>query len=67
LSKIRARTLILAGRTDHMNCGADYAEEMRQGIAGSRVVVLERSGHMAHVEEPEAFAAAVREFLAARR
>jgi pimeloyl-ACP methyl ester carboxylesterase len=38
---------------------------MRRGIAESRVVTFERSGHMPQVEETEAFVAAVRDFLAA--
>jgi proline iminopeptidase len=64
LSRIRAPTLILVGRHD-FNCGPTSAEEMRRGIAESRVVTFERSGHMPQVEETEAFVAAVRDFLAA--
>lgn len=64
LSRIRAPTLILVGRHD-FNCGPTYAEELRRGIAESRVVTFERSGHMPQVEETEAFVAAVRDFLAA--
>ena len=64
LSRIRAPTLILVGRHD-FNCGPTYAEEMRRGITGARVVTFERSGHMPQVEETEAFVAAVRDFLAA--
>ncbi len=66
LSGIRAQTLVLTGRHD-VNCGPRFAEELRQGIAGARVQVFERSGHTAHVEEPQAFAAAVRDFVTAAR
>lgn len=34
------------------------------GIPDSRLVVFERSGHFAHLEEPEAFARAVVDFVA---
>jgi pimeloyl-ACP methyl ester carboxylesterase len=32
---------------------------MHEGIANSELVVLEESGHLPHVEEPEAFFEAV--------
>jgi len=66
LSRIMAPTLVLTGRRDWV-CGPRYAEELRQGIAGARLQVFERSGHFAHVEEPEAFAAAVRAFVTSAR
>lgn len=34
------------------------------GIAGSKLVVLEHSGHMGHLEEPAEHGRAIREFLA---
>lgn len=39
------------------------AEELRDGIPGAKLVVLERSGHFAPLEEPEAFREAVFDFL----
>ena len=62
LGEIRVPTLILAGRKDFV-CSVRWAEAIHAGIAGSRLVVLERSGHMLHVEEPEAYAGAIRELL----
>jgi pimeloyl-ACP methyl ester carboxylesterase len=38
-------------------------EEMRKAIRGSKFVILEHSAHFGPIEEPEAFLAAVREFL----
>lgn len=38
-------------------------ELLVQGIEGSEWVVLENSSHLAHVEEPEAYFALVRQFL----
>ncbi len=64
LSRIQAPTLVLTGRKDWA-CGPRDAEELRQGIARARMQVFERSGHFAHVEEAEAFAAAVRAFVTA--
>ena len=42
-------------------------EEIAHAIADSRLVRLEHSSHMGHIEEPEAFAAAIRAFLPAGR
>ena len=36
---------------------------LHDGIPESRLVLLTRSGHMGHVEEPNAFAGAIREFM----
>jgi proline iminopeptidase len=36
---------------------------MHEGIPNSELVIFERSGHAAHVEEPEAFFDAVRGWL----
>jgi pimeloyl-ACP methyl ester carboxylesterase len=40
------------------------AEATAAGIPGARLVVFEHSGHMSFAEEPEAYRAAVREFVA---
>ena len=62
LAEIRAPTLILHGREDQ-RVPLERAEELRRGIAGSRLVVLEDCGHWPHVEQRAAFVAAVKEFL----
>jgi len=38
---------------------------MHRDIPGSRLVSFDRSGHFAHLEEPEAFAAAIGKFVSA--
>ncbi|WP_370542247.1 alpha/beta fold hydrolase [Amycolatopsis sp. FDAARGOS 1241] len=43
-------------------CGVHWVEALHDGIAGSRLVIFERSGHFGHLEEPAAFAGAVVEF-----
>jgi pimeloyl-ACP methyl ester carboxylesterase len=62
LGKIAAPALILAGRHDFV-CAPPFSEELAAGIRGSRLTVFERSGHFAHLEEPEAFARAIAGFL----
>jgi proline iminopeptidase len=62
LEEIASPTLVLAGRYDR-TCIAQAAEAMAKGIAGSELVVFERSGHMTFVEEPDLFVAVVRSFL----
>lgn len=59
-------TLVLVGRHDVI-CGPRWAEELHTLIPGSRLAVLEDSGHLGHVEEPEAFARAVRGFVESTR
>lgn len=61
LPSIRARTLVLVGRKDFVT-SVEMATILDAAIPDSTLVVLERSGHMGHIEEPEAFARAVVEF-----
>jgi proline-specific peptidase len=61
LGRIDVPTLITVGLYDEI--APSCAETMRAGIPGSRVVVFEQSSHVAHLEEPEAYAATLREFL----
>lgn len=53
LPQISARSLIIAGAKDSIPVAK--AEEMKQGIRNARLVVFEKSGHFAPLEEPEAF------------
>jgi pimeloyl-ACP methyl ester carboxylesterase len=62
LGEIVAPVLIIAGRHDFI-CGARWARMLHEGISGSRLVVLEDSGHMGHIEQPREFDRAVGEFL----
>ncbi|MDG4759104.1 alpha/beta hydrolase [Micromonospora sp. WMMD710] len=58
LPKIAARTVIVTGRHDFI-CGPVWAEMLHEGIAGSRLVILENSGHFGQIEEPDEFLEAV--------
>ncbi len=63
LPTIRVPTLLLYGEEDARSPLA-VAEEMHMRIPGSTLVVLPGVGHMSNLEAPEAFNAAVRDFLA---
>jgi proline-specific peptidase len=62
LGEIRERTLITVGKYDELS--PTCAETLRHGIGGSRVVEFAHSSHTAHLEETQAYLAAVRAFLA---
>lgn len=66
LPELTVPTLVLVGRHD-MICGPRWARELHALIPRSQLVVLEDSGHLGHVEEPEAFASAVRAFAESTR
>ncbi|MFF3568143.1 alpha/beta fold hydrolase [Nocardia jiangxiensis] len=59
-------TLVVVGSFDVI-CGPRWGRELHELIPDSRLVVLERSGHLGHLEEPERFAEAIREFVLASK
>jgi pimeloyl-ACP methyl ester carboxylesterase len=64
LREISSPTLILTGREDFF-CPPAHAERLHAGIAGSRLVIFERSGHYPFAEENGAFQDVVRTWLPA--
>ncbi|ROO87743.1 pimeloyl-ACP methyl ester carboxylesterase [Actinocorallia herbida] len=54
--------LVIVGRHDVI-CGVRWGRELHELIPGSRLLILENSGHLGHVEEPALFADAVRSFV----
>ncbi|MBX9700776.1 MAG: alpha/beta hydrolase [Acetobacteraceae bacterium] len=60
--RIAAPTLLIAGEKDPL-APPKTMERMQAQIAGSRLVVLPGAGHLAHLEYPDAFNAALRGFL----
>jgi pimeloyl-ACP methyl ester carboxylesterase len=62
LPTIDVPTLLLYGEEDQRS-PVSVGEEMRARIPGSTLVVLPEVGHMSNVETPDAFNAAVGEFL----
>jgi proline iminopeptidase len=62
LGRIRASTLVVTGRDDFV-CGPAAAAAPVEGIPGAELVLLERAGHFAFLEQPDAFRTAVQTFL----
>jgi pimeloyl-ACP methyl ester carboxylesterase len=60
--RIAAPTLIVWGKSDSIIAAA-YAEEFAKRIAGARINVIERAGHLPHLEQGEAVTKMVRAFL----
>jgi pimeloyl-ACP methyl ester carboxylesterase len=61
LATLPVPTLVLVGRHD-LICGPRWAQELHELIPNSRLVRLEDSGHLGHVEQPEEFVSAVTTF-----
>jgi proline iminopeptidase len=62
LASLNIPTLVSTGRFD-ANVAPRTSWKVHQAIKGSRFVVWERSGHYPMVEQPEQFAAVIKEFL----
>jgi proline iminopeptidase len=65
IKKFRMPVLVMTGRYD-MNVAPVVAWKIHKAIPGSRLVIIDRSGHLPFYEEPERFKQAVEEFLNAR-
>jgi pimeloyl-ACP methyl ester carboxylesterase len=63
LGSVTHPVLVLGGRHDR-TCSAEGVAAVAAGIPGAELVMLEHSGHMTFVEEPDAYRDAVRRFLA---
>ncbi|HLK11522.1 MAG TPA: alpha/beta fold hydrolase [Candidatus Binatia bacterium] len=64
LGTLRVPTAVLHGRADALFPLA-HAEHLAKDVPGATLRVFEASGHSPHLEEPEAFNAALTELLAA--
>lgn len=62
LPKIDCPTLVVAGAQDTFT-PVETLREIRRGIPGSRFEIIENAGHVPPVEQPERFAAVLRESL----
>jgi len=62
LYRVKCPTLIVWGDSDRL-FPLDYARAYHEAIPGSKLVILEKCGHLPPIEKPEEFAATVREFL----
>lgn len=64
LSWIDVPTIVVCGRQDALT-PLFYAEEMAAGIRGSRLIVVENSGHLPPLEQPDEVNRILREWLTA--
>ncbi|WP_028134473.1 alpha/beta fold hydrolase [Bradyrhizobium japonicum] len=62
LSAITCPTLVLTGDADNTIPNA-FSKEMAEAIAGARLVILDRCGHLPQAEQPDATARALTEWL----
>jgi proline-specific peptidase len=61
LGEIQVPTLVLSGKYDEATPA--IAATIQRGIPGAEAVLFEKSSHLPHLEEPEAYFAAVEKFL----
>jgi proline iminopeptidase len=61
LSTIKVPTLLIVG--DHDESDPSMSQTMHEKIAGSKLVILPKSGHMTFVDQPGMFEKSVEEFL----
>ncbi|WP_193783242.1 alpha/beta hydrolase [Streptomyces sp. E5N91] len=62
LKNLAVPALVIVGRHDVI-CGPRWGLELDDLIPDSRLLILENSGHLGHVEEPDLFADSVRRFV----
>jgi pimeloyl-ACP methyl ester carboxylesterase len=62
LPKLRVPALILTGEHDFM-FGPKWAEILHAALEGSQMVIFRLSGHMTHIEQPDAFAGVIAAFV----
>jgi proline iminopeptidase len=62
LRRIAAPTLVVVGDDDFI-CGPACADAIVRELPDVRLVTIPDSGHMVHIEQPEAFRAALTEFV----
>jgi pimeloyl-ACP methyl ester carboxylesterase len=62
LASLKTPALVVVGRHDFI-CGPRWAAELADLIPDSTQVVLERSGHFGHLEQPAEFTRAVADFV----
>lgn len=62
LAQVSVPTLVVTGEEDEMIPGEE-SRRIAVGIRGAKLVIIPRAGHLANVEQPEAFNDAVSAFL----
>ena len=64
LAQVSVPTLVITGAEDEM-IPVEESRRIASAIRGARLVIIPGAGHLANLEQPEAFNAALNEFLAA--
>ena len=64
LAQVSVPTLVITGAEDEM-IPVEESRKMAAAIPGAKLVVIPGAGHLANLEQPEAFNAALNEFLTA--
>jgi pimeloyl-ACP methyl ester carboxylesterase len=62
LPEISCPTLVLCGREDNLT-PPELAQEMADAIPNSRLIIVENSGHLSALEQPEQVTQAMRGWL----
>ena len=62
LEKIKVPTLVITSDEDQL-ISKDFSKEIADGITGGKLVVIPRAGHMSPLEQPDAVAKALEEWL----
>ena len=64
LAQVSVPTLVITGAEDEM-IPVEESRKMAGAITGAKLVIIPGAGHLANLEQPEAFNAALNEFLTA--
>jgi pimeloyl-ACP methyl ester carboxylesterase len=62
LPRVKTRTLILCGAEDAMT-PLKFSEALRDGIPGAQLEIVPEAGHMSMLEQPDAVAKSLEQFL----
>jgi pimeloyl-ACP methyl ester carboxylesterase len=62
IHRVAAPTLIVWGKADRI-IDVAYAKEFADRIAGAKVALIDKAGHLPHLEQPEAVAKAIQSFV----
>ena len=62
LAQVTVPTLVITGAEDEM-IPVEESRRMAAAIPGAKLVVIPGAGHLANLEQPEAFNAALNRFL----
>jgi len=65
LPEIKTPTLVIVGREDAL-ASVKHSNMLHDGIPGSKLVIIEKSGHFAHFDQPQETAKAIGDFVSSQ-